>query len=161
MTEQEMEQWAAVDPTGQKAINLPVIIDLKKKNLIKSPKDIINIINITTFIPTQTEIIDKQKKLTKEVPYPKDIQLKYFEQNKNQSLPWVLKQIKRKNVNYPEDMQDVKDTLHIFYKYKDKPNLWDPKAPRDLYSYGTFADLSKIAQEITLKLFGNQLKKKQ
>ena len=40
MTEEQLEKWAAVDPTGQKGINLPQMLKLFHNKKLKSPKEV-------------------------------------------------------------------------------------------------------------------------
>lgn len=156
MTEQEMEEWASVDPTGVKGINLPIMMTLKKAKLIKSPKDILKIINDTTYVPLKK---NEPKKLPVEIPYPPEQQKEFIKRNANMSLSWVLKQIKDKQVIYPEDLPSVKDTLYFFFKYKDT-KYWPSDAPRDLTKYTKISDLFNIVFQIKRELFGSAMSKR-
>ncbi len=156
MTEQEMEEWANVDPTGIKGLNLPIMMTLKKAKLIKSPKDILKIINDTTYVPLKK---NEPKKLPVEIPYPPEQQKEFIKRNANMSLPWVLKQIKDKQVIYPEDLPSIKDTLYFFFKYKDT-KYWPSDAPRDLTKYAKIGDLFNIVFQIKRDLFGSAMSKR-
>jgi hypothetical protein len=169
ISEQEFEQWAAVDPSGEKYINLPVIMELKKQRMIKTPKDILNIINKTTYIPLKKnerwiptnnpqDPGGRRREVTYTQQTPEEA-ARLKKENAPKTLPWVLKQIKDHNIIYPEDLNDVKDVLNFFFKYRDGKN-WPAEYSKDLTAYPKMSDLSHAVLDIKYKLFASSMNKK-
>lgn len=164
LTEEEMEKWAAVDPSGQKAINLPAMLKLRKENKIKGPADIKKIIRSTTYVPEKIEVTvtgdpGHERRKSEEVPRSAEETNKFIQANANQSLPWVLNQIKNNQIIYPEDLPSVKSTLHIFYKFN-KSKHWPQGASTDLHSYSTISKLTEVTSDILVRLYAGDMEKK-
>jgi hypothetical protein len=162
MTEEEFEKWAAMDPTGDNIRALPLMLSLKKANLIEGPGDIQKIIDETTYVPLK---YNEFGKIPAKIAYDPKIKeeretiSRYIKNNAGASLTWVLKQINDKNIRYPEDLPSVKDTLFYFYEYY-KTKYWPSDAPRDLYRYKTISDLFNVVFQVKRKLFASQMDKR-
>ncbi len=117
--EKEMEQWAAVDPTGEKGFNIINFLKLKEANKIKSPSDISKIVKA---IPEPRSSLPTVLKwfINGTSVYPEDLQ----------SIANALKLFfKYRNKGY-------------WYK----PNTKEP-ADRNLQSYKTSGDLFEVAAQ--------------
>lgn len=151
LREEELEKWAAVDPTGEKGLNLPMILNLKQEKKIRSPRDIMRIIDKTTYVPTKLKK-DKVNKRTVEIKPSPEERIKFIHKNVNNSLPWILKQLKLGNIRFPEDLEDVHDALHLFFQYRNK-KYWNEENSKDLFTYKSFSDLADVTGELQRKLF--------
>jgi len=119
LTEEELEEYLKVDPSGLRAMSVPMMLKVRYGMQsqggpkIKGPKDI-------------TEII-------KFLPHPG-------------YLPWYLKQMALNQLIYPEDLEQSLSILNVFERYKEKV-IW--KAPKDINQYKTLGDLLETIQKIT------------
>ena len=119
LTEEELEEYLKVDPSGLRAMSVPMMIKLRYGMQsqggpkIKEPKDITKIIE---YLP--------------HAGY----------------LPWYLKQMALNQLIYPEDLEQSLSILNVFERYKEKA-VW--KAPKDINQYKTLGSLLETIQKIT------------
>jgi spore germination cell wall hydrolase CwlJ-like protein len=131
--EKEMEQWAAVDPTGIKGINIAAMLNLKKEGKIKGPKDVEKIVDRVVRAATQTP-------LNRPIP-PAAVQqgMKIA----TSTLPWILKQFKTGAARFPEDLETLSKILTVFFLQRNKQRWVEIGGKKDIFQYATFSDLAR------------------